>query len=289
MVASSNRCEVFGGIVDKPLIKKFLIESGTKQFSQVLRLLDQYFRSSFFKTYVALSENNHLQTLLAWSLFDIPLSLNTPLDDNTNVNTFVNSGLITTFLLPQDAIVIKIPWLFLYQVWHVFKLFQTPTKYLSSEDAENLDCSAFCLRYFAYSRLQFRNSNNLNLSMLLPSVQGPVQNISLPVEENIAKVFPHISKKQITSKKFHSKMKEVEKFCAVRNAAFADWFLYWPKAKNIPEFLTQDWDSRIQPCKSSEVILEEYPFLICGQSKRYYKTKLTSDMISKEYKKVTTQ
>ena len=65
------------------------------------------------------------------------------------------------------------------------------------------------------------------------------------------------------------------------------WFIYWPKASNVHEALTQDWNQRLgnDEVVDSNIIIPKCPLVICGQSKRFYKSLLTPDLIKKEYNK----
>lgn len=281
-VATNSSEEFERAKFNKGMVLDFITKSGSARFNMVLGVLN-----SQFKTFNDLGRREFLPTLLAWSLLQIPVQLNMFLDNGkTSVNSSVLEGLVTITQVPEDSnlVLLTIPWIFVYQVWKimpVFKLFETPTQYLSPKDAENVDCGAMCLWLFAYSQYYLYNTREktLPLSKLFPNIEWQIE---LPMSDQL--IPPAVSSTKIDAKKFIKNYKNLREAKAVINSSqspFADWFLYFPEANNVPLFLTYDWD---QCTHTTEGGTAKLPLALFGQSKRY--DKLAADIITAEYRKV---
>ena len=228
---------------------------------------------------------------------EIPVLITDIVDNSKSVNDYINDGLISTVSKSEFQIIIKIPMIFLYHVWKpaiipIIKLFESPTHVLSLEETEKFDCNALLLKMFGIARL-FPHKEYHSLSFF-PNLKN--QYTLVPLSTTATHYYPIKATHQISSKNFLKYMQEymdnssnkTRPFIPVINAnmdKFADWFIYWPNAQDIPEMLTKDWHGNTQVLET-KTIIPSGPFVICGQSKRYYKTELTSTMIYEEYDKV---
>ncbi len=85
-----------------------------------------------------------------------------------------------------------------------------------------------------------------------------------------------------------------DQFTAIINAddlaPFADWFLYFPKTtfpgtSLVKPIIQVTRQQPVQPEQPQQQ--KDKPFLLCGQSKRYFKTALPTSLLKTELAKVT--
>ncbi len=70
-------------------------------------------------------------------------------------------------------------------------------------------------------------------------------------------------------------------------AAWADWFIFFPKVQDVPPFLRLEISKPFLRWKPNEIKKNESsPFLLLGQSKRYRKTPLSASVVKDEIHKV---
>jgi hypothetical protein len=289
--------------VDKNAIFDFLSDAGTDRLNGVLYLLHQHVLGAVFPTFMRLLTGDALKvsTILAWAAMDTPLpSLATKITQDLTINDLIVNGQLNA-TVKNGSYYIRIPWIFLYTVWRrtdlpILTMFKTPTRQINSEQAESDDLSALLLKMFGQTRLE-PTSARIRLPSFLPFLRQGLLRIEVPISQDINDYTPLIAAKRITTSNFPAFVRSHNRcFIGVKNtgnAPFADWFCYWPRAYNVLACLCWNWDARPtrfsfsspKPPAVSDVI-PEAPLVIFGQSKRYYATSLTADIIIEEYRKV---